>query len=421
MKITKLTTLALALAAAFQTQAQTTDSADLRADLNRVTVKSEALEDSRDAAGFKGLKISGYLDPVYIYNYNQKRAGFQFVVPVATEGYAYYNSYFGTASIDFLKETDSGTRYHLNLIAARSTGDVMGSLGNLVHEATVSVPLTDSTTRLIAGQVPDWSGDEYLQPTTNKLITHNLLFDYTLPSAYTGAGLELTRGKWIVKGMLGNVNTPLRQPGELAPALAFRADYSATEFGGFGFAGVLGTKANYRATGANPITGVDYSTKDTWFKTLEVDGWYTRGDLTMATQLTYGMQDSAAITADPVTGNLRAAKWAGVNVMASYKFTPRLEGVLRGDFIYNRWNGGGLLDYVEPNGNSGIGPDPAGDPEKGANRFAVSAGVGYAFNTNTTFKFEYRYDGSDLKVFQKFDATMVSNNHLLGATVVVSF
>ena len=32
-------------------------------ELSRVTVKTEAMEDSRDAAGFKGLKISGYMDP----------------------------------------------------------------------------------------------------------------------------------------------------------------------------------------------------------------------------------------------------------------------------------------------------------------------------------------------------------------------
>ena len=53
----------------------------------------------------------------------------------------------------------------------------------IVQEASVSVPLTDLQTRFIAGQIPDWSGYEYLQPTLNKLITHNLLFDFTLPKA----------------------------------------------------------------------------------------------------------------------------------------------------------------------------------------------------------------------------------------------
>ena len=52
----------------------------------------------------------------------------------------------------------------------------------------VSVPLTDLQTRFIAGQIPDWSGYEYyLQSTLNKLITHNLLFDFTLPTSASPA------------------------------------------------------------------------------------------------------------------------------------------------------------------------------------------------------------------------------------------
>ena len=79
------------------------------AEFNRIAVKTEALEDARDATGFKGLKISGYMDPTYIYNQRQDRAGFQFLNAVGDDGYNYDNSYFGTAVIDFEKETDSGT------------------------------------------------------------------------------------------------------------------------------------------------------------------------------------------------------------------------------------------------------------------------------------------------------------------------
>ena len=42
------------------------------AELNRLTVKTEALEDSREASGFMGLKISGQMQAAYIYN---QRAG----------------------------------------------------------------------------------------------------------------------------------------------------------------------------------------------------------------------------------------------------------------------------------------------------------------------------------------------------------
>ena len=66
-------------------------------ELNRVTVKTEALEDSRDAAGLRQLKISGYMDPTFIYNKNQNRSGFQFLNAVGDDGYNYDNSYFGAA------------------------------------------------------------------------------------------------------------------------------------------------------------------------------------------------------------------------------------------------------------------------------------------------------------------------------------
>ena len=83
---------------------------------------------------------------------------------------------------------EGGTRWRLTLAPNRGVGSVFDSDSRSpVHEASVSVPLTDLQTRLIAGQIPDWSGYEYLQPTLNKLITHNLLFDTMAPTNYTGA------------------------------------------------------------------------------------------------------------------------------------------------------------------------------------------------------------------------------------------
>ena len=85
--------------------------------------------------------------------------------------------------------------------------------------------------------------------------------------------------------------------------------------------------------------------------------------------------------------------------------SPRgLEGVLRADYISNQKNGGGLLDYTCADAGNGIGPDQnGGDPEKGADRYAVTAGLNYAFNTNVTFKVEYRYDGATQNVFGNKD------------------
>jgi Protein of unknown function (DUF3138) len=402
---------------------------DVQRELNRVAVKTEALEDSRDALGFKNLKISGYMDPSFIYNQRQDRAGFQFLNNVADDGYNYDNSYFGAASLDFQKETDSGTRYRLTLVPNRGTDSVIGN-GGIVHEATVSIPITDLQTRMIAGHMPDWSGYEFLQPTLNKLITHNLLFDFTLPTSYTGLGFDITRSKWIYKAMLANMNASKRTSGNKAPVLAYRVDYARGEFQGFGFAGVHGKAANF----------ADASGKDSTLNAFEFDAYFIRGNVTVQGQLSLGKHKNAAIVPDPVTGELRDSSWTGLSLLGAYKFTPRFEGIARFDHIRNRKNGGGLLGYTgywDPaNGGlsdnrNGIGVDPTldcvTDPtiaecNRGANRSALSLGLSYLFDLNTTFKFEYRLDRADLPVFLNVkDGSFKKNNSLLGTSVVVSF
>lgn len=399
------------------------------AEFNRLQVKTEALEDSRDMMGLKNLKISGYMDPTFIYNKRQDRAGFQFLNRVDDDGYNYDNSYFGAAVIDFTKETEGGSRWRLTLAPNRGVGAVFDG-ASIVHEASVSVPLTDLQTRFIAGQVPDWSGYEYLQPTLNKLITHNLLFDFTLPTAYTGAGMEITRGKWIYKAMLANMNSSRKNPGDKTPVFTYRVDYARGEFQGFGFAGVHGKATNFRAfddttasgLGVNPVTGLDYSGKDTRVDLFEFDAYFIRGDWTVQGQLSVGQQKNAAITADPVTGDLRTAKWWGASALAAYKFTPRFEGTARFDYVNNKKNGGGLLGYNFADDRNGLGPDPAGDPEIGANRSALTLGLSYLFNLNTTFKAEYRLDRASQPVFIDVkNGSYARTNHLFGASVLVSF
>ena len=448
MRTPKPTTLALTLAIAFPAiaAAQATDTkkdptkvaqaggkggmnAEQEAELNRVVVKAEALEDSRDESGLKGFKVSGYADVAWVYNANKERGTFQFLVPNDQEPYGYDNSYFGTVSLDVQKETESGTRYRLTLIPKRGIGDFQG-YASIVHEATVSIPL--GGVNLFAGQIPDWQGYEYVQPTLNKLISHNLLFDFTLPYGYTGAGLEFGLGDLAMKAALVNVNTAIRPNGEVVPALVFRGDYEVSEFLGFGFAGLFGPKANLRAEldeVGNPVTGEPYDLENTVAATIEADFWYTRGDLTLNGHVAYGMQKEAAVTADPDTGELRDATWYGASALLGYKLTPRLEGILRGDYIFNSDNGGGLLDWNFADAVNGIGPDQlGGDPEKGADRYAVTVGLNYAMNANATFKLEYRYDGASQNVFGNKDALdggpspdYGKSNSLISTAVVVFF
>ena len=381
-----------------------------------MAVKVEAMEDSHEAQGYKGLKVSGFMEPVFIYNQRQHRAGFQFLNQQA-DGYAYDTSFMGSASLDLLKETEGGTIWRLTLAPNRGVGAGIDG-ASIVQEATVSIPLGSLQTRLIAGQIPDWSGYEYQQPTLNPFTTHNLLYDFTLPFGYTGIGLDIKDGKWWVRTALANVNATIRQAHEKSPSWAFRVDYSKGEFDGWGFASLVGKSPNFN-TGTNTMAIL-----------AELDGYYTRGDITMQGQVSFGRQDQGAITPD-ANGNWRDSQWAGLSGLFGYMITPRLQGLVRADYIKNDKNGGGLYTYngyYDPaNGSyndsrNGIGPDANGDLDRGANRYAISVGMKYAFDKATTFKLEYRLDGADRAVFEDVkDGTFKKNNSLLGASVVVAF
>ncbi len=388
------------------------------AELNRLTVKVEAMEDSRDEGGFGGLKISGQMQAAYIYNRAQDLAGFQFLDSVAEYGYNYWNSYIGMAILGLQKEMQDGTRWKLTLAPQRGVGSAIDGY-SIVQEASVSVPLTDLQTRFIAGQIPDWSGYEYLEPTLNKLITHNLLFDFTLPTGYIGAGLDYTSGKWVTKTMLAQMNQNANYSAAKGSVLAWRVDYARGEYQGFGLAGVYGQAPNFVNDTGNTNLGL-----------FQVDGYFIRGDWTVQGQLSYGYQKDAAITPD-ANGNFRTASWYGLSTLAAYKLTPRLEGVGRFDYLDNARNGGGLLGYGADSGN-GIGPDgnlgcEAGvvyvsGCDDGANRYALAVGFNYLFNEYTMFKAEYRYDWANQPVFLYVDnGSFRKSNSVLGASVVVSF
>ncbi len=402
-------------------------------DFNRIAVKTEALEDAVESQGLKTLKISGFIDPSYIWNKNQQRAGFQLLNRVSDDGYNYDNSYFGLAAIDFQKEMEGGIKWRLTLMPNRGAGSIADAGGNsIVHEASVSVPLGDLQTRFIAGQIPDWSGYEYVQPTLTKLVTRGLLLDFTEPTAYTGAGMELVRDKWNIKWLLANFNSTKQAATERTPVLAYRVDYARGEFQGFGFAGVHGKVANFRAADVNPVTGLAYGTANTMLNVFEADAYFIRGDFTWQGQVGFGGQKRAAITADATTGELRDSSWVGVSTLLAYKFIPRWEAVARLDYIKNDKNGGGLLGYTAFDPRNGVGPgvsglDAAGapifiDPDKGANRTALAVGVNYLLNLNTVIKTEYRFDQASQPVFLDVaTGGYRKSNQLLGASVVVSF
>lgn len=413
-------------------------NAEQERELNRLSVLADAQVDANAAMGIKGLKISGYIDPTYIYSKAQNRAGFQFLnsslTATGAPEFSYDNGAFGGAMLDFQKEMESGTKFRLTLAPNRiGAGNTIDGK-SIVHEASIWMPLKGfNGARLLAGQIPSWEGYEFLESYRNKLITHNLLFDLTIPASFTGVGFEKAMSpKYTVKAMAANINSSKKPNGEKSPALVFRADYYdySQEFTYLALVGMVGKLNNFRAAPnldgspqLNPITGAAYDAHDSLVQTLELEGGYTRGDWSLAGQASVGAQRKGAISADPVNGDLRASRWWGVSGTLGYKFTPALEGVARFDYLNNQKNGGGTFGgWNFADARTGLGPDPAGDPEIGANRSEITLGLRYNFNANTLFKMEYRYDRASLPVFLDLrDGLYTRDNQLLGASMVLSF
>ncbi len=394
-------------------------------EFNRIKIKVESAEDNSIAAGFAGLKISGMVDPTFIYNQRQNQAGFVFLnnfngqntTPGASDFYSYDNSYFGQAMLDIQKETDSGTKWRLTLAPHKSASSGY-NIGSIVHEASISIPLSSPATRLLVGQVPDWSGYEYIWSHQQPLISHNLLFDFTIPSFYSGVGMEMSSGKWISKFMVGNINEARKASGQQNLGVTYRVDYSKGEFSGFGFAGSHGFES--KKPGGR-------------FNLFEVDGYYTRGDWVLQGQVGIGSQKEVAFGGGD-------AKWTGLSGLVGFKATPRLQFTARADFINNKKNGGGVFgssNFGDPtvtnDGRNGFGPawedDGSGtntwvqnDLTKGVNRTALSLGMSYLYNQNTTLKAEYRIDRASGAVFEDVKTMgFKKSNSMIGLSAVVSF
>ena len=384
-------------------------------DFNRVSMKVEAAEDAQETSGTKGLKVSGMMDPTFVFNSRQHTSGFNFLnnfnstTAGAGDSFTYYNSYFGMAMLDFQKETEGGQKWRLTLAPHKSASSGSNT-SSIVHEASVSVPLDGPANKLIAGQIPDWSGYEYIWSNLQPLISHNLLFDFTIPSYYTGAGMEFVRGKWDTKILFANINQTTLSAGDKSSGITYRADYAANEFSGFGFAG----------------TAAQTNSNSDGFNMLEIDGFFIRGDLTLQGQIGGGQLVRGAF-------NGETANWNGVSALAAYKVTPRLQVVTRADYINNKSNGGGVFGSkttTDPNNSlinvgdiyNGFGPamtNSSGtwaveNSDNGVNRYALSVGFNYlitpnhtansgTWNTGTWYKMELRADGADGLVF--YDAS----------------
>ena len=357
-------------------------------EFNRLVQKIDLAEEDSIKAGFKGMKFKGVIDVGYSNDEISAATGFD---------KARGNGGFGAAMFEINKEPDDGIGWTLRLTPLSST--------SIVHEASVSVPIGSGSTKVIAGLTPDFSGYELSWGNANPLITNNLLYTHSAATNYMGAGLSYAMGPWTAKWMVGQVDGVATRK---APGVAYRADYSASEYSGVGFSGV------HMRTNDGP--------GDT--DLLEVDAYHTRGDLTLQGQFSLGRLIGKA------GDNSGAdARWWGVSALFGYKLTPRLQAIARADYIDNRANGGGM--YYAGVGASAatiFGPElpaegDAADLSRGTTRYALTTGVNYAVNANTQWKTEVRLDRSSGYNFLSSDAVPVrkQGNATIGTAIVVSF
>jgi hypothetical protein len=430
-------------------------------DFNQLQVKVDALEDSLLVSGLKGLRISGGIDPVYIYNKDKGTNSFSFLnnfsnINGSGEFYSYDNSYFGIAYLDIQKEMEDGSKMRLTLAPSKSTG-AQYNFGSIVHEASASIPLGDPSTRLIVGQMPDVSGYEpFLNGffganavTSNQLypgfpeyfITKNMLFDFTAATFYTGAGVDMVRGPWEVKLFLANFNSarndcPATPVGAGAgtcagtnttPTFIYNATYAQAEYWGFEFTGYEGSVSNWNKGGASRLDN------------FEIDAWYTRGDFNTNLQYTIGRQASAANNTD-ANGDYQDAGWWGISALVSERVTPKFTLAGRFDYLNNQRNGGGTFNVYNSNpfnttlAATGVAGDAingfgAGDinasgydANVGANRTSFTLAATYRLSRYAALRAEVRHDMSTTQSFYNFkDGVFTNTNDTVGLQTIVNF
>jgi len=417
------------------------------AEFNRIRVKVESMEDAQEAQGFKGLKISGFIDPTYIYSKSHGKGSALFlnnnysddptgaINDLSQDTFAYYNSYFGGVTLKFEKELENGVKAMVSLRPRRTVANTY-DFGSIIEEALVTLPFDGLAWRVIAGQQISWNGYEYVQSNLKKTITANLLLDFAGPGFATGAGIEYLQGKWWVRTMAGNLNTTHDKPGSRNQGLHWRVDYSKGEFQGWGASGMHGQQFG---------KGYNY---------VEADAYFVRGAVSLMGQVEASRWKESGFNGDD-TGHF------GASVLAAYKFIPTVEGIARLDYFDNHKNGGGTpaLNFGTYDSTTGVGLCPSdlgadstgatpaagcgdyrngfgpgavfdsasgtwalGNPNRGPKRKALTLGLNWQFHTNALLKTELRYDRSDLNSFYDYkDGRYRKYNTIFGVQTVVSF
>ncbi len=413
--------------------------AELKERVANMELKVDKLNTAATDGPLAGLSITGYLDPTYIYNRAPNSAGFQFLNHQNT--YAYSNSTFGDVYLDIKKTFGVGPTApsaEITIMPNRGSGNTLldgGSGNNIINTAVINFPLTDTWT-FNAGLMNSFGGYEVQQSNQMVTLTHGLLYDFSDPGSYVGAGFAWSHDVWAWKFLLANEQYRTHANNQAfngtrsnnTPTATARVDYTWSS------ALDLGMSMNGgRQTLPSTTTGSGYGYQGTapgpysnYFFT-EADASYTLGDIQYNAELDYGQQQRAAWNG----GN---AVWYGASLLGHRKWMTETVGkmgaTLRYDYLNNSKNGGGgggiALGSNGVDGVNGFGVSAAclasGSSDcKGANRQALTADLLFFPTDQLTLKLEYRHDWASESVFLRNDGSYRKSNDLIGAQAVYTF
>ncbi|MGC0153766.1 DUF3138 family protein [Chromobacterium vaccinii] len=421
---------------------------ELKERVANMELKVDKLNTAATDGPLAGLSITGYLDPTYVYNRAQNSAGFQFLNH--QNSYAYSNSTFGDVYLDIKKTFGVGPTApsaEITIMPNRGSGNTLldgGSGNNIINTAVINFPLSD-TWSVNAGLQNSFGGYEVQQSNQMVTLSHGLLYDFSDPGSYVGAGVAWSHDVWAWKFLLANeqyrTHANLANTGTNAangnpqvksnntPTVTARVDYtwsSALDLGGSFNAG---RQTLLTGSGCSGGFGYQCGATDPYsnYFFVEADASYTLGDVIYNAELDYGQQQKAA-------WNGGQAQWYGVSLLGHRKWMTdtlgKMGATLRYDYLNDSKNGGGgggvALGSGGYDGVNGFGVDPAclasGATDcKGANRQALTADLLFFPTDQLTLKLEYRHDWASQAVFQRNDGSLKRSNDMLGAQAVYSF
>ena len=373
-----------------------------QAEFNRIAVKTEALEDSRDDSGFKDLKISGYADVNYVYNFNKERG--HLPVPGAQLDRALRLRQL-LLRLGGPRHPEGDRRRH-QVPPHPHPGSAPPATSSAGPTSSTRPPSPSrsrpSTPGSSPARCPTGRATSTCRPPRTSSSPTTCSSTSRCPYVYTGVGIEKPLGKWVLKGMVANVNTPIRQHRRGAPGLRLPRRLHGRR--------VLGPRLRLPGGHEDQLPGRDATPPPRRPTTPRTPG-RTRSRWTAGTPAATCPQrprrlrpagegrhhariPSPASCAPPSGTAPRSWPPTSSPPASRASCAPTTSSTTRTAAACST-----RRRRRQSTASAGPTRTAAIDPEKGADKYAITAGVNYAINANATFKLEYRYDGATQNVF----------------------